>query len=204
VADQKISALPAVVAASGTDEIHTNESGVSKKVTIAQIATFIGSSPITVKALASNLALANNTPEKVTGLDQAVGIGTWVFKYYVRYRSDTITTGIRIGVNHSGTVTSFVANLYYVCDVSVGADTANQSSNNPGFQMGAFSVRAKNSNPQTTIGGVDTANADMLVIIEGLAVVTVSGDLQLYATNEIASADVTVMENSSLVLTKIA
>ena len=205
MADTKISALPAVVAASGTDEIHTNESGVSKKVTIAQIATFIGSSPITVKALASDLALANDTSEKVTGLDQVVGIGTWAFKYYVRYRSDTLTTGIRIGVNHSGTVASFVANTHYVCDVSVGASKANQNVNTSGFQVGAFSARAKSNDPQSIIsGGVDTINADMLMIIEGLVVVTGSGDLQLYAANEGGDPDITIMANSALVLTKIA
>jgi len=45
MADVKISALPAVPAASGTDELMVNQGLASKKVTLNQIATFRNSSP---------------------------------------------------------------------------------------------------------------------------------------------------------------
>jgi len=203
MADQKISALPAVVAASGTDEIHTNESGVSKKVTVAQIAAFIGSSPITIKALASNLLLGGSTVEKVTGLDQVVGVGTWIFNYYIRYRSSTATTGMKFAVNHSGTVTSFVANSRWV-GVSSSDATGNATQDGGNFVVTSRAARAISTSEWGGTNNVDTTDADMLMIIEGLMVVTVSGDIQLYAGNEINSSHVTVMANSSLILTKIA
>jgi hypothetical protein len=48
---------------------------------------------------------------------------------------------------------------------------------------------------------VDSANNDMLVIIEGLIVVSVSGDIQLYHASETANQS-RVMDGTMLILTK--
>ena len=45
MSDTKISALPAATAALGTDETVVNEGGTSKKLTLAQIKTFVFSAP---------------------------------------------------------------------------------------------------------------------------------------------------------------
>lgn len=45
MADTKLSALPAIVAVSGTDEFYVNQDGVSKKETLSQMATFLNTSP---------------------------------------------------------------------------------------------------------------------------------------------------------------
>lgn len=205
MADTKISALSAVVAASGIDEIHTNESGVSKKVTIAQIATFIGSSPLTVKALAANQNITSTTAQKVTGLDQVVGVGTWVFQYFIRYQSATNTTGIKLSANHSGGVDIFLANTRWCGEISTDASGNHaQAASSPKVMSALASRVNRDDGGWGTLSGVDTVNVDLLMVVEGLMVTSTSGDIQLWIGNEIAGTDITVMANSSLVLTKIA
>jgi hypothetical protein len=141
----------------------------------------------------------------VTGLDQTVAPGTYIFEYYIRYQAAALTTGVKFDVNHSGTVTSFVWNQRWV-DVSATASTAAADQDNiqaAGAVVGGFASRAKGTAGRGTTLSVDTANADMLMIIEGVAVVTVSGDLQLYHGSEVAFAS-TVKAGSSLRLTKVA
>jgi hypothetical protein len=55
----------------------------------------------------------------------------------------------------------------------------------------------------TATGSVDTLNADMLLIVEGLLVCTVAGDLQIYASPETNAGILTVKAGSSLVLTQV-
>lgn len=165
-----------------------------------------GNTSITTKALSSDQASSSVTPAKVTNLDQTVGIGTWVFQYFIRYRSNTATVGVKFDVNHSGTVTSFIWNQRWV-DTSATASTAAPDQDNiqaAGAVMGSFGSRTKGTAGRGTTVSVDTINSDMLMIIEGLMVVTASGDLQLYFGSETASTTQTIMQDSSLILTKIS
>ena len=63
------------------------------------------------------------------------------------------------------------------------------------------SERAKDT-ATTASAGVDTVNADMLVVLEGVVVVTVSGDLQLKHASETANST-QVMADTILELHKI-
>jgi len=160
--------------------------------------------PIT-KALSANQTSSSVTPAKVTNLDQVAGPGTWAFQYFVRYQSSVTGTGVRFDVNHSGTVTSFVWNQRQV-DVSATAATAAPDQDQIGAAsavMGAFASRAKGTAGRGTTLSVDTANADMLTIIEGLMVVTASGNLELYFGSEATGSTQTIMQDSALILTKI-
>ena len=158
-----------------------------------------------VKALAADQSNSTVTLTKVTGLDQAMGVGTWKFQYLLRYQAAAITTGIRLDVNHSGTVTTFL--WWQRCvDTSATASTNAPDQDQiiaAGGVMSAMASRAKGTAGRGTTISVDTANADMLMIIEGLAVVTVAGDIQLYHGSEVA-AQSTIKKDSSLILTKIA
>lgn len=69
--------------------------------------------------------------------------------------------------------------------------------------MGAFGSRAKGTAGRGTTLSVDTINVDMLMIIEGTFVCTVTGDLELWHGSETA-ASTTVKAGSSLILQKIA
>ena len=53
MADTKISGLPAASAATGTNELPINEGGVSKKLTVTQIATFVGAGALAPASVAA-------------------------------------------------------------------------------------------------------------------------------------------------------
>lgn len=144
------------------------------------------------------------TPAKVTGLDQATGIGTFVFSYFIRYRSTATANGVRFDVNHTGTVTSFVWNQRWV-DTSSTASTAAPDQNEilaAGAVMGSFASRAKGTAGRGTTLSVDTVDVDMFMLIEGLMVVTVAGNLELYFGGETATS-CTIEADTVLTLTEV-
>jgi len=157
------------------------------------------------KALTANVSNSTATAAKLTTLDYPTGTGTFVFQYYILYQSSVTTTGVKFSVNHTGTVSSFVANMRYV-DASATASTGapSQTGNATTAQvMGSYSSRAKSAT--ASMGptlSVNTANADMLMIIEGHVVVTAAGNLELYHASENANAT-TVKAGTALVLTTI-
>jgi hypothetical protein len=161
--------------------------------------------PVTVARLGADQANSTITPTEVTGLTVLTGTGTYVFEYFLITQSAAATTGQRFDVNHDGTVTSFVWNQRYV-DTSATAATAVPDQDAVGAAahvMGAFASRAKGTAGRGTTLSVDTANADMFVLIEGVAIVTVAGNLELWHGSEVAAAS-TVKAGSSLRLTKTA
>ena len=200
MADTKVSALPAVtLPLDGTESFPIVQGGTSDKITALQMGLQ------QVQRLSADQSNSTVTPTKVTGLDVTTGTGTFIFQYYVMYQAAVTTTGVRFGVNHSGTVTSAVWNQRQV-DVSATAATAAPDQDNviaASGVMGSFASRAFGTGGRGTTLSVDTANANMLTIIEGLFVCTASGDLQLYHGSEVAAAS-TVKAGTSLILTRTA
>lgn len=188
------------------NEFAINEAGTSKKVTAAQIKTFCGG--VSVQALASDAtANATTTGVEITGLNRTVGPGTYVYQYYVRYQCGATTTGVKFGVNHTGSNSSFTALMRYASTgttASTGAATmaaAGATGNiHESFSRRAMSTTSPNLGPTVS---VDAANSDMLVVIEGLIIVTGSGDLELWHASEVAASS-TVKAGSSLILIQTA
>lgn len=204
MASSTINALTPASAASGSHEFPVNQGGSDVKVNLNQVQSFLGVQKV---ALGSN-ATANSTTTaaKITGLDWALGAGTYNFRYSVRYQSSIVTTGVKFSVNHTGTITAIMANFRYVSTGGAAATAAATQAGNTatGNLMEGFSARAKSqaagSGPTVS---VDSANADMLMIIEGMLVVTVSGNMELWHASETA-ASTQVMAGSNLVLEQVA
>jgi hypothetical protein len=143
-------------------------------------------------ALAAD-ATANSTTTgvKITGLDATILPGTWRFEYYIRYQSAATTTGVKFGVNHTGTAAVFVADMRYAGGSTSATGAASQAAAGAtGDVHESFSTRTKSTtapNLGPTVS-VDTANADMLVIVEGVMIVTAVGDIQLWHASEVAAA----------------
>lgn len=198
MADTKISALTAVAAAAGANEFAVNESGASKKVSLTQLQAFLGQQK--VKQLGSDLTLTT-TLTKATNLDLPLEVGTWLFEYVVVYRSNTATVGANFGVNFSGTQTTFVvAGTQFEATTAASTGAADQLHATFGLRSGGAG-RA----PSTTAAivgsiSVDTVNADMMVKLEGLVVITVAGDLQLYAAKEAAGTGVQALKAATSLL----
>jgi hypothetical protein len=164
-----------------------------------------GGSAVTVVSLAADAnANATTTGVEITGLAAALTAGRYVFKYVIRGRSSVTTTGLKFGVNYTGTTTLVVAALRQVgtgtsaiTGTGDGVNTTAQIVE--GFTARSLSTTAPNLGPTL---GVDSANADLMYIIEGVIVVSTSGDLELWHASETAAAT-TVMTGSALILTKV-
>jgi hypothetical protein len=160
-------------------------------------------SPLVVKSLLADQSNSTVTPTEVTGLTLAVGPGTYAFDYYIRYQAAAATTGIRLDVNHTGTVTAFIWNQYWVGSLNTtSSDAPDQDMIAAlGGVMSAFASRAKGTAGRGTTLSVDTAGGDMLMRIEGMMIVTVAGNLALWHGSEVAAAS-TIKAGTSLVLIK--
>jgi hypothetical protein len=158
--------------------------------------------------LASNYTNSTTTTTEVTGLSQATGIGTFIFEYYILHSAGATTTGFRASVNHTGTVTQFV---YWIM-ISSATTTASDGVQDQDISLvtgGLLNVNAARAKGTGGLMGgaaghisVDTASADMLTCVQGLAIVTVDGDLELWWASEVAALT-TVQAGSALRITQI-
>lgn len=156
-----------------------------------------------VTKLAADQSNSTTTLTNVTGLETPVGVGTWMFEYYLLVQSAATTTGHRFSVNHDGTLTSFVAWLTYSSALGTASD-ANADQDIVTAAGGLLPVMAARAKSTTGWGftiTADTANADVFYMIQGILVCTVAGNIELYHGSEVAAAS-TVKGGSSLRLTK--
>lgn len=165
-----------------------------------------GNSSVTVLALASDAATNSTTSMvSITGLETVVGPGTYVVQYFIRYQSALTTTGVKFAVDHSGTLTCFVGhNMFATTGGAAATAAASQAAAAAtGNLIEGHGRRTKNTVFGVATVSVDAANADMMMKIELILIVTVSGTLKLLHGSEIAAAS-TVKAGSSLILFKTA
>lgn len=161
--------------------------------------------PVSALTLNADVSNSTTTAAKITGLDKALAVGTYTFRYFIIYQAAATTTGVKFSVNFTGTVTQFVANWHAVDNTAGGATAAaDQDALLAGGQVYfAFAARAKSNaagwGPSIS---VDTANADMLAVLEGSMIVTVTGNIELWHASEVAAAT-TVKAGSNMVITKV-
>lgn len=161
-----------------------------------------------VVRLGADYTNATTTASKVTGLDAVCGAGTWLFEYFLIWRNATAANGAKFSVNHSGTVTAFVCDMYGVTAdlVTTGAQTGTISqavTAATGGVVEGWSQRAKSAAAGLLVGGTDTLSADTMMMISGLMVVTVSGNIELYGASEGGATTMTLLTGSTVRLTKV-
>lgn len=212
MADTKISGLTAAGAAAAANELAINEAGTSKKLTVQQLADFLfkrinGNSGAagaykTLQKLSAN-ATANATTTLATVMTTTgVGAGTWHFKYTLFYQCGATSTGVDFALGHSGTTTKRIISSWFVTSGGAAANAlADQVTSNTANLVEGKSQRGGAAKLGASLG-VDTINADMMMVIEGVVVVTVSGDLTLQHASSVAASS-QVMAESCLELTKV-
>ena len=209
--DTKISALTAVATPAGTDELPVNQGGVSKKLTLAQIETHLRSRGMPrITRLNTLHSISSVTATELTELSQTLEAGTYNARWSLIVRSATTSVSPLLGVNFTGTAavksfifwfadasTSLLAELHTMDDEGV---------NTFGFISGratkTYTTTAPNLGSTATLA-VATAATDTLVVIEGILIVTASGDLELWHSSETATAT-SVEIGSSLVVIRTA
>lgn len=200
--DTKISALSAVTTPAGTDELAVNQGGTSKKATAAQIATYAAAD--TVNVLTSTQANSTTTPAAATGLTRALTAGTYMLKYWVCYQAAATTTGIEFKLNYTGTVSRLVSTWYTLTTGTAATSGIGDQSTTLTAQMIEGKGQRANNTASGPMQGVDTANADQFAVMEGILIATGSGNLEFQFASEVAASAVTLMQGTTLTLTKVA
>jgi len=161
---------------------------------------------ITTRVLASDQSdITGITLIEVADLTVAsLPVGVYVFQYNVIYQTTATTTGVEFVVDHTGTDSAFVSNARFGSTGGAAA-TGIADQVGVGTAAGLMEVktqRASGARPGATIG-VDTLNANCLMVIEGTIVTTSIGDLKLMMAAELASLVVRAKAGSALVLIKV-
>lgn len=162
---------------------------------------------IRIRALETDAASnSTTTGVEITGLEfKDVTPGLYIVEYFLVYQSAAATTGVKFGVNHTGTST-----IVATCQIATTGTTAvtavhDQATTTTPTIMGSNATRSKTTTapdlgPWTD---VDTLNADMQAYIYVNLTVTAIGDLELWHASEVAAAS-TVKKGSVARLTKAA
>ncbi|HEY5443802.1 MAG TPA: hypothetical protein VIJ87_04880 [Pyrinomonadaceae bacterium] len=181
--------------------------GTTKKITGATVATglqLISAFP-RVKRLGTQHSISSTTGTVVSDLTMALEIGTFLFTYTLLVRSATATVGPMVGVNFTGTgnprqIAYWADNTAALTDETYGM--SNQGSKSFGFIAGmADSTKSTTAPAMGSTVGVKTTATDTLMIVQGIIIVTVAGNLELYHSSETASAT-SVEVGSSLMVNK--
>lgn len=218
MADTKISALTAVTTLTGASEVPVNEGGTSKKATIDQIAgykrTLISGNSGTANAnaapnetwqiLTSN-ATANATATIATVMTTStLPAGTYFYRYDIIAQSSAATTSLKFSVDATGTVTKTVYHLFFPSQgVTAATGIVDQDIN---VTTGAVWAHLSTRTDNTTLGpttDVDTLNANVHYVIEGVLVTSTSGNLLLGHASE-SAVSTQVMSGTMLRLTRMA
>lgn len=151
-------------------------------------------------------ANATTTGVKIDGLDLRLEPGTYEFEYSIISQAAATNTGIKFGVNFTGTQTALVANWRFQ-ESTTAAGTGAHSQNSgtggkliTGSSTRAVSTTAPNLGPSIS---VDAVNANMASYLKGKIVVTVAGNLELWHGSEVATST-QVMAGTSLTVRRVA
>jgi len=213
MADTKISGLGAATAMAMANEFMINEAGTSKKLTGTVMSNFFftrisGATGIAGEYKTFHMLTASVTQTSTSTLatvmtTSALASGIYQFKYNVNYRTSATTEGVDFGINFSGTAGWMVASSWFPSTGGTAATgLADQTGSSTANLVEGKSARALNTKFGTTLG-VDTANSDCLMIIEGLIEVTGTGNLILQFCGETGTNITTLRPGTNLELTKI-
>ena len=171
--------------------------------TRAATTAYVDTKVFTAK-LAADHAISSTTATEVTCGATGVVAGTYIFQYYIIARSATGTVSPMFGINFTGTAAVRKMWLTYsstgTAAITGVADDVGATSGQiqESVTVTAFTTAAPNMG---ATGGVATTAADILYVIEGIMIVTASGDLELWHGSETATST-TVMAGTSLILTR--
>lgn len=185
-------------------DITVTGSGTNTYTFPATSATLWGDDRIKITALASDQSNSTTTGTEVTGLTTTLDVGTYWIQVMIRYQSAATTTGVKFGVNHDGTST-LMATLRWGTTGTTATTNAPTQNVTGGEIMEHQSTRTK-STTAPNLGpslSVDTANADMMCVIDVYLNVTASGNFELWHGSEVA-AQSTVMAGTAFIIYKVA
>lgn len=196
MADTKVSAMTDVTAVADTTEWHVSEAGADKALSVATFMDYFRREMV----LASDATTTSTTLAECAGLALPLSAGTWMYQYNVMSQSSANATAITLGINFDGTATRQVheATAHEATTLaSAGTLTATHAAFGlrAGGQNNAFSTTAVILGPTGQVQAVDH-----LIVIKGLVVVTVAGNLELWFGADVTNTGTQSIEAGSSVI----
>ena len=220
MADTKISALTALTgvnAANGdlftlvdVSDSTMNASGTNKSITVTELVAMLQARGMPrVTRLGTQHSISSTTGTEVTDLQQTLEVGTFTFTYALIVRSATASVSPLLGVNFTGTGSPRMHFRFADETAAITAEVhtmSDQGSQAFGYISGMANSIESTTAPNmgtTATNAVSATATDILVWIEGIIVVTGSGDLELWHSSETATAT-SVEVGSSLIVIRTA
>jgi hypothetical protein len=139
----------------------------------------------------------------VSQLTTALAVGTYWIQAFIRDRYSATTTGVKFGSNFTGTETCMAPMRWGTTGATASTNAPTMNSTGTTMMEHAstrtVSTTAPNLGPSLS---VDSANADMMAVIDIYVQVTVTGNFELYHGSETA-VQTSVMPGTSLVINKV-
>lgn len=219
MADTKISALTAVTTPAATDEFAVNQGGASKKMTLDQINVFAspsviasgaapaaGAFPAGVGAEAWLLNTADNAVTTVETVMSLTGLvaGTYLYEYFIVWRSGAAGTGAAFTVDYTGTVTRMRSVRHGQSGITTASDGIADST--VAAVTGGVVQNWGSVGDNSALGpsaGVAATTEDQFEYIRGIMVVSTTANLTLTMTGE-ANGAVTFMADSAAIVKRLA
>lgn len=207
----EITALPAASALETANTFPVDQSGTAGEATLTQLKTFLGAAngmPRVTTVTGSNHSVTGVTGTEVTTLSQTLEAGTYTVSYTLLTQSGTSTTGVGLGINFTGTAATKAFVRYNVATITTASNGLTEEESGvalvTGGVLNGWATKAYSTTaPNMMSAGVGAINVDVLDRIEGLIIVTVQGDLELWHSSEIAATTTLVKIGSALVVTRV-
>jgi hypothetical protein len=202
--------LSAAAALASANSFALIQSGVAKEATLTQLLTWLQQVAFgmpRVLKLGSQHSISSTTGTKVTGLDMTLEAGTYVYKYDLLIQQAVSTSDApQFGINFSTGTAAVKAHGLRFWDATTAITAAVHIMDNIGIKAAGF-IDGMVSNAYSTTApdmgttiGVAATGANIYCIIEGIIVVTVQGNLELWRAAEGANASTTEVGSSLTVI----
>jgi hypothetical protein len=200
--------LSAAAALADANSFALIQSAAAKEATLTQLVTYLQTKGMPrIARLGSQHSISSTTGTKVTGLDMTLEAGTYVYQYNLLIQQATSTSDApQFGINFSTGTAAVKAHGLRWWDASTAITAETHIMDNIGIKTAGF-VSGMVSNAYTTTSpdmgttvGVAATGVNIFAIIEGIIVVTVQGNLELWRSSEGANASTTEVGSSLTII----
>jgi hypothetical protein len=218
IASAEITGLGAASTLAVTDSFPLSQGGTAVEATVAQViaamrtlisgnsgtANQLAAPSETWQVLTADAASNSTTTIAVVMTTSSLPAGKYLYRYDIISQSAATTTAQKFNVNATGTVVRHLYHLFFPsAGVTAATGVADQDIN---VTTGAVWAHESTRTDGATLGphtDVDTANADIHYVIEGVLETSTSGDLELGHASEVAAAS-TVQDGTTLRLWRLS
>ena len=203
-----VDTLAAASAIAAGNETILIQSAAAKSMTLTQLVTYLQTLGMPrVLKLGSQHSISSATGTKVTGLDMTLEAGTYTYKYNLLVQQATSTgDGPQFGINFSTGTAAVKAHGVRWWDATTAITAQTFIIDNVGVKGFGY-IDGNVSNAYTTTApdmgttvGVTATGVNLYIILEGIIVVTIQGNLELWRASEGANASTTEVGSSLQVI----